>query len=403
MVPTADVQKLVHELQVHQVELEMQNEELREAQVELGHSRDSYAELYDFAPVGYLTLDRKGVILEANHTAATMFGVDRGNLLRRKLSDFVQRDAQDEWFRHRHELSTGNEKQTVELDLHTADESPFIARLQCLPRHGEADKAWRFTMALMDITERKRAQEALQEINRDLERRVEERTAELRVLASRLADAQEEERQRIAEGLHDEVCQLLAACQLKLAEARDSKDIEKRNRLVDVADGILNEASDEVRGLTFELSAAALFDGGFAAAARDLCAYMTESHDVRFEVNCAREDSGLPDRLRPILYHCLRELLHNVVRHAGVDHATVWIEETGVEDERRPDSRLIRVTVRDYGKGFNARDLNRPITRTGGFGLRHLRERMRDIGGRLLIESVPGDGTKAVLEVGIGQ
>ena len=173
----------------------------------------------------------------------------------------------------------------------------------------------------MDITERKRAQEALQEINGDLERRVDERTAELRVLASRLADAQEEERQRIAEGLHDEVCQLLAACQLKLAEARDSKDIEKRNRLVDAADRILNEASDEVRGLTFELSAASLFDGGFAAAARDLCAYMTESHGVTFEVDCANEDLGIPERLRPTLYHSLRELLHNVVRHAGVDHA----------------------------------------------------------------------------------
>ena len=259
-------------------------------------------------------------------------------------------------------------------------------------------------MALIDITESERAEEALQQLNEDLERRVDERTAELRVLASRLADAQEEERQRIAEGLHDEVCQLLAACQLKLAEARDSKDIEKRNRLVDAADRILNEASDEVRGLTFELSAASLFDGGFAAAARDLCAYMTESHGVKFEVNCANEDLGIPERLRPTLYHSLRELLHNVVRHAGVDHATVWIEETvptvDEPETRQPTPRPSHPRYRSrLWKGFNPRDLSRPITRKGGFGLRHLRERMRDVGGELLIESVPGDGTKAVLEV----
>jgi len=408
-VPPADGQNLVHELQVHQIELETQNEALRQAQSELAHSRDSYADLYNFAPVGYLTLDHDGVILEANNTAATLFGVGRGNLLHCKFSDFVQYDAQDEWYRRRRVLSASNVSQTVELGLHTADATPFIARLECRPRPTENGKDWHCLLALSDITERKQTEVALQHLNEDLEHRVDERTAELRVLVSRLADAQEAERRRIAEGLHDEVCQLLAASQLKLAEARDSTDIERRNQLVDAADRILNEASDEVRGLTFELSAASLFDGGFAAAARDLCAYMTESHNVKFEVNCANEDLGIPERLRPTLYHSLRELLHNVVRHAGVDHATVWIEETVVGEEVKTDNRqpsadqhLIRVTVSDYGKGFNTMDMNRPLTRKGGFGLRHLRERMLDIGGTMRIESVPGEGTKAVLEVPVG-
>ena len=99
--PVQDVQQLVHELQVYQIELEMQNEELRRTQQELETSRDRYSALYDFAPVGYLTLDRAGVILEANLTAARLLGIDRGELLRQRLTDFIVPDDQDTFYRHR--------------------------------------------------------------------------------------------------------------------------------------------------------------------------------------------------------------------------------------------------------------------------------------------------------------
>ena len=90
-----DKERLIHELQVHQIELEMQNDELRKAQEEIETSRSKYMDLYDFAPVGYFTLDNKGVILEANLTGAKLLGVERGLLLKTAFSVFIMADDQD--------------------------------------------------------------------------------------------------------------------------------------------------------------------------------------------------------------------------------------------------------------------------------------------------------------------
>lgn len=100
--PTEDVQALVHELNVHQMELEIQNEDLRESQAELAHTRDRYADLYEFAPTGNVTLEPDGKILDANLTAATMLGVERQYLLRANIANFVIRESQDDCHLHRH-------------------------------------------------------------------------------------------------------------------------------------------------------------------------------------------------------------------------------------------------------------------------------------------------------------
>src|SRR5262245_62551492 len=86
-----DFTRLVHELEVHQIELELQNEELRRAQVELEESRQQFSDLYDFAPVGYLTVDQNTVVVQANLTAVTMLGVERGRLVGQRLTWFLSR------------------------------------------------------------------------------------------------------------------------------------------------------------------------------------------------------------------------------------------------------------------------------------------------------------------------
>lgn len=106
---------LLHELRVHQIELEMQNEELRRAQIDLEVSRARYFDLYDLAPVGYCTLDAAGVVLEVNLTASRMFGVDKDQLVGQPLSDFIHRDSQDCFYRNRRLLQDAPTPRSFEL------------------------------------------------------------------------------------------------------------------------------------------------------------------------------------------------------------------------------------------------------------------------------------------------
>jgi PAS domain S-box-containing protein len=147
----ADV--LMHELLVHKIELEMQNEELRRAYAELEEARDRYVDLYEFAPVGYVTISRDGLVSEINLTGSALLGVDRAKLINRRFSLFVAPDDRDRW--HRLFLSmmehAEGDKQSFGLDMTGADGSVFHARLNCL-RRASLDSAPTLWVALTDVS-----------------------------------------------------------------------------------------------------------------------------------------------------------------------------------------------------------------------------------------------------------
>lgn len=176
---TADeVRRLLFELQVHQIELEIQNEELLRAQVELASSRDRYTDLYDFAPVGYLTLSRHGAIEQANLTAAAMLGVERRMLKGRKFSDFVNRDSQDKWHLHRRDVFNNSATCGCELQMAIRDLTPTF-RLQSLATPDERGKVLQCRLALSDVTDRRIAYDALAALNIDMDRKTGHTASEL--------------------------------------------------------------------------------------------------------------------------------------------------------------------------------------------------------------------------------
>ena len=155
--------KLLHELQVHQIELEMQNEELRRTQLALQVSRDRYLELYDFAPVGYLTVSEDGLIQDANLAVASMLGVDRGKLPGRPFAAFVSRPDADRWHLIFSGRDAGAGPLACDLRLRRNDGTTFHAHLACHgPAAGGAAPS-SARIALTDVTASKQLEQALRE------------------------------------------------------------------------------------------------------------------------------------------------------------------------------------------------------------------------------------------------
>ncbi|MFO8091139.1 MAG: sigma 54-interacting transcriptional regulator [Desulfatiglandaceae bacterium] len=166
-----ETRRILHELRVHQIELEMQNEELRRAQVELEASRERYFNLYDLAPVGYCTVSEKGLILEANLTAATLLNVARGTLVRQPITRFILKEDQDIHYLHRKHLFETAEPQTYELRMVKQGGTSFWVRLDTTAAK-DTDGTPVCRVVIIDITEHKRVEEvenALSEIKRKKE------------------------------------------------------------------------------------------------------------------------------------------------------------------------------------------------------------------------------------------
>ncbi len=174
-----DIKALLHELQVHQVELEMQNEELRRAQADIEDSRTKYSDLYDFAPVGYFTFSQAGETVEVNLTGASLLGIERMKLLHRSFSTFVDPEFRSLFRDHRLSVLKSRGKDRCELKLIKKDGKSFYASLESISiPHG---KSFRIRSAISDITHLKQMEKELKHLNTQLEGRVRERTAELEI------------------------------------------------------------------------------------------------------------------------------------------------------------------------------------------------------------------------------
>ena len=203
-IPSTDVQRIFHELQVHQIELEMQNEELQRTQQELETSREKYFDLYDLAPVGYFSIDEEGKILDANLTAAVLLGEERNKLVGQPLTRFIFREDQDIYYLYNKQLFETREHQQCEVRILKGDGTQFWARVEAVMVSGNNDRHMSRT-AISDITRRKGLEDQLQQ-----------KYEELRSLSKYVQDAREEERRNITRELHDQLGQNLSVLGINL-------------------------------------------------------------------------------------------------------------------------------------------------------------------------------------------
>ena len=221
------------------------------------------------------------------------------------------------------------------------------------------------------------------------------RAQQLRALAVELGQAEQRERQRLAKVLHDQLQQLLVGARFRLAAAQNKTETATVRRSIQHVSKIVEEATEIARSLTTELSPPALQEGGLAGGLQWLGRQMKLKHGLKVQVQADGAANPASEDVRLLVFEAVRELLFNVVKHAGVDRARVGLTKVG--------DTQIQVIVSDQGAGFDAVDLASQSSAGGHFGLFSIRERLKYFDGHLKMHSAPGRGSQFTLVVPLAE
>jgi PAS domain S-box-containing protein len=371
---------LEHELAVHQEELRAQNEKLISAMQALEETRDRYVELYDFAPIGYLTLDTRGFVSEINLSGVAMLGRPRHQIVGLPILRLVAEHDRQTFLKY---LSTcrmyrGGPWPVVELTIH-APAGTRVVQLTCRPRASDS-RAPQFFTALIDVTEQRRL-----EVDRETARR------QHADLARQMMSLQEHERQRIARDIHDDLGQQITGLRLKLEWLAGivAGDPPLRTNVEGVQE-VAQRLDRHVDFLLRHLRPAGLDDVGLVAALEQTVQEWSATFGIPAEFRANGVDGRrLPGDSDGHLYRIVQEALNNVHKHASARHVLVTLDRHGPH---------LTLTVRDDGTGIDEVRAASVGARRG-LGLIGMHERAALIGARFEIVSTPGRGTTVVVEM----
>ena len=400
-----EVARALHELSVHQIELEIQNEELIRAQVELDAARERYFDLYDLAPVGYLTLSEHGLILEGNLTAANLLGMARAGLVRQPLSRFVFPEDQDVHYRHFKQLLDTGGSTAWELRLLRRDSAPFWARVEATAAK-DADGASGFRVVVSDIAEQKLREQEKAELeakNRQLIQRQAEHLAQQRLESvGTLASG-------IAHDFNNLLGMVLAQADLALADVAAGECPEEELRRIQA---VAIRGSEIGRQLMIysgaESEALALVD--VSRTIQEMLEFLKVSvskHAV-LETDLGRNLPAItatPAQLRRLVMNLVTNASEAIGDKDGVirvttSKATVGRGSAVATSERLAEGDYLQVQVSDTGRGMTPETQARvfdPLFTTKsaghGLGLAVVSEIVHGLRGAIRVASTPGKGS----------
>ena len=355
--------------------------ELKETETAL-HLEKAYSEkIVHTLREGLLVLKPELTVEFANESFYQMFGVDE----RETVGKLVYELGNGQW--HTPELRRLLEEilpeQSVFNDYRVEYDFEDVGRRVMLLNARRLDHVERILLAIEDFTERERYEEALRQLNETLEQRVLKRTVQVRRLASELITSEQTVRQRISQTLHDDLQQLLYAAEMQLQFLRED---EGENEELDELAAMIGKSIQLTRQLTVELHPPVLKGEGLREALMWLAKHMGEVYKLQVTVEASDHPDTATTEKRVQLFQIVRELLFNVVKHAGVLAAAVTLKE---------EENGLTVTVSDQGRGF---DVEKVLAEENpGFGLRSVHERLQLFDGRADIDSWPGEGTRVTL------
>ncbi len=367
----------------------------KKAEETLRQSEEKFARAFASNPAALaMTRLEDGVIMDVNGTWETTFGYTRDKAIGHTTLELGFWRAPEDRQRLIEELRTHGKVRNLEERVAKRSGEPFVAlaSAEILNVGGEE----MILSTWLDISDRKRAEDALREseekyrkINETLEQRMAEirqQADQLRALATELGRAEQSERQRLAKVLHENIQQLLVAAQMRLDQIQDG-DLKSARSEARRVHAILGEALDASRSLTVEVCPPVLHQSGLAAALTWLARRMTEKHCFKVHVRTARNAEPATPEVREFLFDAVREMLLNAVKYSGMREARLTMARTR--------GHACRITVADRGRGFDPAAIHPGDG--GGFGLFSIQQRLICLGGKLEIQSAPGQGARAVL------
>ena len=360
-----EAQRLLNELRTHQIELEMQNDELYRAQLDLDASRARYVDLYDMAPMGYCTVNEAGLILQANLAAATLFAVERLTLIKQQISHFIFPEDQDIYYRFRKKLFERDQSKACELRMLKSDGTQFWANLSATIAH-DTEGISVFHIVLSDVSERK-------------------------YLEDTLISVAEERQLSVGQELHDNLGQQIAAIGYqakaleKLILALGGVDAAK------IAASIATQAQNAVaqcKQLAQGLLPFEIEDNGLSASLQTLASRISITYWISCDFVCKNEVVIEDINLSLNLYRIAQEAAHNAIRHGHAKHLTVSLDA---------EEGKLCLSICDDGCGFAGGEVK--SAETPGMGIKIMQYRAKQIGATLELLLRPEGGTEVRVEI----
>jgi PAS domain S-box-containing protein len=417
----AETRRILQELQVHQIELELQNEELQKAKDEVDVGLRKYTDLYDHAPAGYFTLTSDGTIRLMNLTGANMVGQERSQLIGRRFGLLVSTEDRPAFNSFLKRAFAVRNRLSREFGLISKEQSPQTVRIEAqrLPNGVEC------RAVVVDISEHRRAEETQRRLevatasNSKLQLEIIRREAveaalkqsegnarrllresnkmqlQLRVMSHRILQVQEKQRKEISRELHDQITQTLIGINIHMAAFTKAvtKDPKRVMRAAAPIRRLVTKAVETVHRFAQDLRPAMLDEIGLIPSLVSFLRGFHKPKSLQIQFRAYAREVPLDNEKRTVLYRVAQEALVNVAKHAEATQVEVTVL-------RVPEG--VCLEIADNGMSF---DVERMKKRELGkhLGLVSMRERVGMVGGNFSIESKKGSGTTIRATVPLGK